>query len=440
MRTGAVKSEGENTSTLVLTGSEGQELISRRWRLKVEEGPDRGLELVRDSGTVMVGTHTEADLVLKDPSVSRYHAELKLLPEGVLVNDLGSTNGTRIGSQRVERCLVAPGGTVRFGHTKLRVDPVDSPIQVPSAGTRRFGRFVTGASDLSRTLAQLERVASTEATVLIQGETGTGKEVLARAIHDASRRSAGPFVVVDCGAVQENLLESHLFGHLKGAFTGATSDRLGAFETAAKGTVFLDELGELPIDLQPKLLRVIESRTIRRIGDVADRPIDVRFVAATNRDLESMVRGGTFRSDLYYRVAVVRVRVPPLRDRSSDVSLLAQHCLEELGGGRTFSPAAMTLLESYDWPGNARELRNVVQRAIALSHEQELTPDDLFPSDSPENADPFHIAKERVIAEFELRYVRSLLARHQGNVSSAAREAGLSRNALYALMKRAGIG
>jgi transcriptional regulator with PAS, ATPase and Fis domain len=434
----ATSSTEPPTGTLVLTGSDGEALVSRRWRITVEDGPDRGKVVVREAGTVVVGSHADADLSLSDPSVSRYHAELRLMADGVLVIDLGSTNGTRIGNTRVDRCLLPPGGVVRFGHSRIKVEPDDRPID-PGPAQARFGDFVTRAPALAKTLAQLGRAAATEATVLIQGETGTGKELLARATHQASPRASGPLVVVDSSAVQENLLEGHLFGHLRGAFTGAVADRSGAFEAAQGGTVFLDEIGELPLDLQPKLLRVLEARTIRRLGDVADRPVDVRFVAATNRDLAAMVQQGTFRGDLYYRIAVVRVRVPPLRDRPEDVPLLCQQQLEALGSTKRLSPSAEALLVSYDWPGNARELRNVLQRAVALAPAEVLQPEDLFPPDEPSAADPFHQAKEKVIEAFEQRYVRSLLAKHQGNVSSAAREAGLSRNALYALMKRAGM-
>ncbi|MCC7387083.1 MAG: sigma 54-dependent Fis family transcriptional regulator [Deltaproteobacteria bacterium] len=426
------------TASLLLTGADGVRLVARRWRITVEAGPDHGRALVRDSGTVVVGTDAEADLRLTDGSVSRYHAELRLLSEGVLVQDLGSTNGTRVGGQRVERCLLPPGGQVRFGHTRVRVDPDDRPLETHE-GRFELGEFRTASPALAGTLAQLHRAALTDATISIQGETGTGKELLARAIHAASPRAQHPFVVVDLGAVQPTLIESQLFGYTKGAFTGATHDRAGAFESAQGGTVFLDELGELPLDLQPKLLRVLESRTVQRLGEVEARPVDVRFVAATHRDLEALVREGRFRSDLFYRVAVVRVRLSSLRERPEDVPLLAARYVTELSGGRrSLGPHALELLVSYDWPGNVRELRNVIQRAIALSSSEVLEPQDLFPAPTAEGADAFHTAKEKVIAEFELRYVRALLARHQGNVSSAAREAGMSRNALYALMKRVG--
>ena len=267
---------------------------------------------------------------------------------------------------------------------------------------------------------------------MLEGETGTGKEVLARAIHASSPRRDKPFVVVDCGAVQESLLESQLFGHKKGAFTGALADHKGAFEEANGGTVFLDELGELSLSLQPKLLRALEARTIIRVGEAKERPIDVRFVAATHRDLKRMSKEGRFRSDLYYRVAVVHFVVPPLRDRPEDVQLLAERF-----AGVPMGEAALRALDGYDWPGNVRELRNVVDRAMALCDGELLRPEDFIPEQSP--AQTFLEAKEALILEFEERYIRTLLTRHKGNVSKAAREAGLSRNALYGIMKRVGI-
>jgi transcriptional regulator with PAS, ATPase and Fis domain len=291
-------------------------------------------------------------------------------------------------------------------------------------------------------LAQLEKVARTSTTVLIEGETGTGKELLSRALHQLSPRAKGPFVVVDSSAMVEGLFESQLFGHRKGAFTGAIADRLGAFEAAHGGTLFIDELGELPQSLQPKLLRALESRAVIPVGAVEEHPFDVRVVAATNRDLEAMSREGSFRKDLFYRVAVVRVKLPPLRERREDIALLAEHYLATLGAsGMSLSEGAIALLSSYDWPGNARELRNVLEAAIAIGADQPvIDAEDLFGLRSERRAEKsastFHEAKERAILEFERRYVEQLLSRNGGNVTRAAKEAGISRNALQALIKR----
>ncbi len=448
----AAASSSDHPSTLVLTTSEGDGLVSRRWTIEVVEGPDRGKSITRDSGIIVVGTHPDADLVLTDGSVSRYHAELQLVPEGVIVVDLKSTNGTRIGRVPIERGLVPPGETVRVGHTRLHVRPEDEAIDDDAIGPSQFGAFITASAPLRKTLGQLLRVAKTDSTVLFEAETGTGKELLARAIHACSPRHGAPFITVDCAAMPETLLESELFGSLKGSFTGADADRIGAFEAASGGTVFLDELGEFPLSLQPKLLRVLEARTVRPLGEVNERPIDVRFVAATNRNLGEMARAGQFRPDLYYRVAVVRAKVSPLRDRPEDIALLAGHFAAQISRGQVaVSAEANEVLKRYDWPGNARELRNLIERAIALRPGPVIQPSDLLPSsfdegeaeaepskDAPRDAG-FQRAKNRVITEFERRYVRDLLARHQGNVSAAAREAGLSRPSLYALMKRVGV-
>ena len=425
-------------STLVLTDSVSGDLVARKWRLVIVDGPDQGLALERRGGTVLVGSHPDADLRLNDPSVSRYHAELRLLAEGVFVVDLGSRNGTRVAGSKIDRVLVPPGGSLRVGKSEIALRPEDDRVKV--GGEDRFGAFVTKTHAVRKVLAQMRLVAPTDATVLIEGETGTGKELLARALHEHSARAGGPFVVVDCGAVKDTLLESQLFGHLKGAFTGASEPRAGAFEAANGGTVFLDELGELPLELQPKLLRVLEARTVRRLGDVEDRPVDVRFVAATNRDLEAMARASTFREDLFYRVAVVRARILPLRERPDDIPLLASATAERISDGRaSLTRESLAALAQYDWPGNARELRNVIERAVALSKSGTITPEVLFGDHDEEDRLSFKQAKDRIITEFETRYVKNLLDRHGGNVSAAAREAGMSRNALYALMKRVGI-
>jgi transcriptional regulator with PAS, ATPase and Fis domain len=430
-----MKNDDEPGSTASFPLSSAETPEASAWRIEVVEGPDAGTSLVRDLGTLSVGNRTDADLALTDESVSRRHAELHLLFNGVMVVDLGSRNGTRIGSNRIQSGVLRSGETVRFGKTHVTVTAERAGLQ---AELQSFGEFVTRSRELARMLAQLGRAARTSATILIEGETGTGKELLARAIHEASARASGPFVVIDCSTVVEGLLESQLFGHHAGAFTGAIGDQLGAFEAARGGTVFLDELGELPAQLQPKLLRVLESRSVKALGGVEERAIDVRIVAATNRDLETLAREGKFRSDLYYRVAVVRMRIPPLRERGEDIALLAKHLLERLSGGEAkLTAEAIDALVAHDWPGNARELRNVLESALATGESSTLGPADLFGARAQESAAAsFHDAKERVVTDFERRYVTTLLERHGGNITRAAKEAGMSRNALQALLKR----
>jgi two-component system response regulator GlrR len=435
------------TSTLTFQGASGTTSTSDRLRIEVLEGPDVGT-IITTGPIALVGTLPPADLVLRDDTVSRRHTELRAVEGGVLAIDLGSKNGTKVGGVLVKEVLLTRGEPLEVGATKLSVTTVASDLSRGPGGPlgprpARFGDYLTGHAPLAASLTRLERAALSDSTVLLQGETGTGKEVLARAVHDGSSRREGPYVIVDCGGVTASLLESQLFGHKKGAFTGAVVDHVGAFESANGGTVFLDELGELPLELQPKLLRALEARTIRRVGDVGDRAIDVRFIAATNRDLEAMSKDGRFRSDLYYRVAVVSVTIPPLRARPEDVPILAVHLVERLSRGRAeLMPDALSVLSAYDWPGNTRELRNVIERALAVLDGHRIGPADLFPEHDVEESEvpgTFHEAKDQVIAAFEARYVRALLERNGGNVSRAARESGLSRNALYALMRRAGL-
>ena len=298
--------------------------------------------------------------------------------------------------------------------------------------------------------ALLKKVAPMDVSVVVTGETGTGKELVARALHDESPpRRKGPFVVLDCGSIPENLIESELFGHEKGAFTGATSSREGAFERADSGTIFLDEIGELRIDMQPRLLRVLENREVRRVGGSQVVGVDVRVVAATNRDLAKEVEDGAFREDLYYRLGIIHVQLPPLRARPDDVPWLIEHALSRQDvvsrhGQKRVTPAAMALLQSYAWPGNVRELVNVVSHLLTFSEGAEVDvahlPPRLLEEGEKQRAPPafpgFHDAKERVLIKFEREYLAALLERCEGNLSLAARESGLHRKSIERLVKK----
>jgi two-component system response regulator GlrR len=308
---------------------------------------------------MVLGTAGPVDLVMHDRTVSRVHAELEPSEEGLWIRDLDSRNGTLVGGVKVNQTCIRGSGIVRVGTTTLTIDyAAGVELSVEMWPTDRFHGLVGGSPIMRELFALLARAAPTEASILIRGETGTGKEVVARAIHDSSHRHSGPYVVVDCAALPENLLDAELFGHTKGAFTGAAAARAGAIEAANGGTVFLDEIGELPMSVQPKLLRVL----VRRIGESTHRPMDVRFVSATHRDLLAMVARGEFREDLYFRMCVLPVTVPPLRNRREDIGTLVEHFLH----GRQLSPELVADFSKMPWRGNVRELRNVVERALAL--------------------------------------------------------------------------
>ncbi|MEK6630408.1 MAG: sigma-54 dependent transcriptional regulator [Acidobacteriota bacterium] len=312
-----------------------------------------------------------------------------------------------------------------------------------------LGNLVGASPQMQHVLDLLRRIADTEANVLITGESGTGKELVARLIHANSRHRLRPFVPLDCGALPETLIESELFGAERGAYTGAEVSRAGLVEQADGGTLFLDEIGNLPVAMQVKLLRVIQERTIRRLGGLRQIPVSIRVVAASNQELSRLVREGRFREDLFYRLNVVSVTLPPLRERAGDVRLLAQHFVTELAGLngkdiRGLSSAALLFLERHDWPGNVRELRNVIERAVSLAESNQVMPADLpaYLTEGRPGAQlcgTFRDTKRRSVAEFEQTYLRALLEECGGNVSRAAARAGLRRTALHRLLTRHGL-
>jgi len=419
-------------------------LRSVSYRVEVSQGPDAGAQRTL-SGPLFVGTHADAGLRLTDPTVSRYHVELRPHPDGVLVRDLGSTNGTFLHGTRITEVVVQHAGRFLVGHTELSISLDEQELGRPTSEQTSFGRALGRSRAMRELFGVLEAVAPTDSTVVLLGESGTGKELLAEGIHKSSPRRDKPLAIIDCGAVAPSLVESELFGHVKGSFTGAIQDRQGAFLGANGGTVFLDEIGELPLDLQPKLLRALERGTVKRVGEDIQREVDVRIVAATHRDIEAEVRAGRFRSDLYYRLAVVVARVPPLRERPDDIPLLVEHLVREAGRSDfQVSHALMEKLASHSWPGNVRELRNLVQRALAGGG-VELGAGASSPSNPGTalagnlNELPFKEAKEKLLDAFTREYLETLLARCEGNMSEAARSAGLTRSHLYELVERHGI-
>src|SRR5262245_6223763 len=372
--------------------------------LSVIDGPDAGAELCARTSEVSVGTAPGSDLVLHDPTVSRHHFSVTATPEGFLLRDLGSSNGTWVGNVRIDKGYVGDGTRVRAGRTTLRIDQVHEEICETLSPDDRFGTILGSSAAMRRIFAALPSIARSDSTVLLEGETGTGKSVLATAIHEASPRAARPLVVLDCAAVAPTLIESELFGHVKGAFTGAASDRAGVFEAANGGTIFIDEIGELPLDMQPRLLRALEERTVKRVGDNRRIKIDARVIAATNRDLRTEVNRGTFRADLYYRLNVVRLRVPPLRERAGDIDQLARHFYSELVPNREIPADLLDLLHRQVWQGNVRELRAAVERAVLFDDPVMLALDDGPPrsagssTSGPPRFDlrvPFRVLKQR---------------------------------------------
>jgi transcriptional regulator with GAF, ATPase, and Fis domain len=396
-----------------------------------------------------IGKAQDNDLVLGDDTVSRQHVELTRTPEGIHVKDLGSTNGTKVHGARVQEATVTPGAVLKVGEVEIALRPAAHRVEVMPSDKRMFGGALGESLSMRTIFGVLERLARADATVLLEGETGTGKDVLARAIWTESSRAAGPFVVVDCGAVSYSLLESELFGHERGAFTGAVAARQGAFELADGGTVFLDEIGELPIDVQPKLLRVLETKEYRRVGGNKMLHTNVRVVAASKRNLQREVAAGKFREDLYFRLAVVPVTVPPLRARREDIPMLVRHILKASGATLTVPDDTMQALQAHDWPGNVRELRNVLERAVYLASATGSSELNLVAlpvsTGSTDTVFQFEIGKSyretraKFDGEFERRYVKWLLGRHGGNVSAAAREAKMDRKHLHDIAKKHGL-
>jgi DNA-binding NtrC family response regulator len=418
------------------------EFVYRRYSLRVVDGPDEGREVLSSGEETSVGTEPGNDLVLTDRTVSRHHISIRSTRHGLELRDLASTNGTVLGGYRVVSAFVEPGALIGLGRSVVRLEAGEGQVVERVSERQQFGPALGASPAMRRVFALLERFAASDGTVLLEGETGTGKELLAAAIHEHSRRSGGPFVVVDCGAIPPTLIESELFGHVRGAFTGAHENRAGAFEQARGGTLFLDEIGELPVEVQPVLLRALEDRTFKPVGDDRRVSLDVRVVAATHRDLREQVNRGRFRADLFYRLAVLRVRVPALRERREDIPLLVRHFSEELA---TAPEAAripdelVTAFASHAWPGNVRELRSAVQRAILLGDAAHWRGGREAPPDDLDLTLTFGAAKEVAIARWEADYVRRLISRHRGNLMRASRAVGMSRNYLRKLAERYGL-
>jgi transcriptional regulator with GAF, ATPase, and Fis domain len=448
----------DNTRTQM--SAEFEALKTRTYRLEVVEGPDKGLLIDASDRVTRLGTNPDCECELNDPTTSRIHARIEADVLGHRLIDEDSKNGTLVNELRAHDVYLNPGSLIRIGENVIRFSLGTEEVEIRLARSHKFGKTIGQSTAMREIFAVLERISPTDLTILIEGESGTGKELIADAVHTHSTRHNGPFVVFDCSAVAPTLVESELFGHVKGAFTGATTERAGAFERASGGTLFLDELGELPLDLQPKLLRALEQKKIRRVGGDHEITVDARIVAATNRNLKKEVEVGQFRQDLFYRIAVIRIVLPPLRRRRDDVPMLVQHFLNELveNGAPEVQVGYDTILklQNHAWPGNVRELRNFVERAALLATGDRLETRHLVPpsfgdtqTHSTTGGDaasaalsdidvslPFKDAKARLIDTFERAYWTRLLEKTGGNVSAAARTAGIHRKSAEYLLKK----
>lgn len=422
--------------------------------VEVVSGADEGARADVGHDGLVVGSGSRADLRLDDSLISRQHLRLRSVRDGVECEDLGSRNGTRIGGMAIRGVTLFRDALIEVGNTTLALRLLDKPVDLELSLRTELGEAIGHSPAMRYVFALLERAAQNDATVLLEGESGTGKDVLATALHAESARADAPFVVVDCGALPRDLVESELFGHEQGAFSGAVGQRKGAFELAHGGTVFLDEVGELPIEVQPKLLRVLENRSFRRVGGSDSVNVDVRVVAATNRRLRQAVRGGTFREDLYYRLAVISVWIPPLRERRDDIVPIAEALYRRVSNDASLElPSDLArLLIGYHFPGNARELRNVVERYATFRHADArllFAHHDGAPSAVPEPASPgdelpdlaglpYHEAKRRALERFQREFLIAAVERAGGSVPAAAKELELRKTSLYRMLNAIG--
>ncbi|MEZ4222768.1 MAG: sigma 54-interacting transcriptional regulator [Polyangiaceae bacterium] len=423
---------------------------SSPFRLSVVTGASQGQELVLDGcqPRLLIGAGPACDLRLQDRTVSRRHATLDVRGDALHLVDQGSRNGTRVNGVIVIEAVLVGGERVQLGDTELTVSRDATGGSTRLTTVTRFGQLLGASLEMRRLYPLCERLAAADIPVVIEGETGTGKEALAESLHMMGPRASGPFVVFDCTAVPPNLLESELFGHERGAFTGATSSRRGVFERAHGGTLFIDEIGELDVALQAKLLRAIERSEVHPLGSDTTLRVDTRVLAATRRDLDREVQAGRFRDDLFHRLAVGRIELPPLRERRGDVGVLAAHFAERMSAPAGAIPSEVAARwDDYPWPGNVRELRNAVARYLALGELGQLAMDAVRQVDEADanvvetilELDlPLSEARDAMVQAFERRYIERALSRSGGNVTHAARASGVGRRYFQTLKSRLG--
>jgi transcriptional regulator with GAF, ATPase, and Fis domain len=421
-------------------------------RLLVVDGPDVGLCFDLSHGDVCIGTDPQCGLRLNDSAVSRRHARVEATAQGLCVRDLDSKNGTLYLGTRLAQAVLPIGAVLVLGRTRVALTSLPS-VTTGAPALTRYGALLGVSPPMQALYAVLKRLERSDYTVLIQGETGVGKELVARELHARSTRSEAAFEVFDCGAVPPNLIESELFGHVRGAFTGAEQTHDGVFVRADGGTLLLDEIGELELLMQPKLLRALETREVLPLGGRQRRAVDVRVLAATNRDLAQAVKDGLFRSDLYFRLNVVVLRIPPLRERREDIPLLVRHFLDALApasAGMNVSPETLDLLCcGYDWPGNVRELKNALAQVVSLGTMPDAIAGHVRPSGAgaaPASAsaktaadEPYLAAKKRVLDAFERDYLKNQLDLADQNIAQAARLSQMDRSYFKRLLRRHGL-
>jgi two-component system, NtrC family, response regulator GlrR len=415
---------------------------ARRFRLRVDRGLATPAELsFGENEHATLGSSAEAKVVLADQAVSPLHCEVGWERGVFVLRDLGSKTGTWLGGARVREVLIASRARFRIGACEVLFEGADSDEARGLPPAARIGKLIGHSQAMRAVISRLAKIAERDTWLLLEGEGGTGKELAAEGVHQASNRREGPFVVVDCGSIPPTLIEAELFGHQGAAYTGASQAREGAFARANGGTLFLDEIGELDIEQQSRLLRAIESREVKGIGTARPIPVDVRIIAATSRELRHEVTRGSFREDLYYRLAVARIRMPPLRDRQEDIPILVRQFLEQHSKHDAVEydvdDALMARWMSRQWAGNVRELRNAVEQIVAFG------PDDDQANEPPTSfaacATPFKVAKQRVIEQFEREYLSAALASTHGNITAAANAAEIDRVHMVRLLDRYGL-
>jgi DNA-binding NtrC family response regulator len=430
---------------------EGISLREHRHKLEVVEGPDKGLEMTISKQRILIGTLPDCDFRLRDPLVSRRHCQIEVLKDRYLLKDLGSTNGTKVNDISIINAYLSPGAYIQIGETSILFRPKKRWVKITPERKPYFGELIGESIQMREIFGLLAKVAPTDLSVVLCGETGTGKELAAQAIHQHSKRKANPFVVVDCGAISPTLIESELFGHERGAFTGAIYKRKGAFVEANKGTLFLDEISTLPLEIQPKLLRAIEHKEVKAVGEDRYKTVDVRIICATNEDLISKIKNCEFREDLFYRLNEITITLPPLREHLEDIPCLAAKFLEEFGKDPSLilTKEVISYLKSYSWPGNIRELKNYIRQMTLIASDKPLNVELLPPFFQQEELEspniniayelPFKEAKKIWTRPYKKKYLIRLLEKYEGDLELASKKAGIHRKSLERLLREFNI-